>query len=228
MQPQRQTRIRRFISNSFSGILAGMFIGLGGLAFILAKSTTTSPLLAAALFPIGLFLVCSFNTNLFTGKIGFALTQDKDATTYISPLDYLVMLISNFVGAAIIGLISYFLFRDSIQVIQAAESVASSRLTPPAAPIDIFAPFLKAVVCGALVYAAIYLYRRADSLVSRFIAIFIPIFLFVYLGFNHCVADFFYLSFACSFTPYSFLHLALVIIGNSFGAILLNAFVTRK
>ena len=55
------------------GILAGLSIGLGGFLYILMVHYVPGELgkvLGSFLFAVGLFLVCTFNLSLYTGKIG--------------------------------------------------------------------------------------------------------------------------------------------------------------
>lgn len=50
------------------GMLGGMCIAIGGAAFL---SVDSKPL-GALFFTVGLFMVCTFGFNLFTGKICWA------------------------------------------------------------------------------------------------------------------------------------------------------------
>ena len=48
-----------------SSLLAGICVGLGGLAFLSVENRVTG----AALFTVGLFCICTFGFHLFTGKV---------------------------------------------------------------------------------------------------------------------------------------------------------------
>jgi hypothetical protein len=56
-----------------SAVLAGISIGLGGLVFLAVDNRVAG----AALFTIGLFVVCTFGLHLFTGKVCYALENDR-------------------------------------------------------------------------------------------------------------------------------------------------------
>jgi len=57
-----------------SAILAGISIGFGGLVFL----SVDNKVIGAALFTIGLFCICTFGFNLFTGKVCYAMQNSKD------------------------------------------------------------------------------------------------------------------------------------------------------
>ena len=88
------------------GILAGISIALGGCAFIACKSIDMA-WLGAVLFPVGLLLVCSFGFKLFTGQIGYVF-EKKDK---VFCLDLFIMCLGNIVGAAVLGVLFWVLFK---------------------------------------------------------------------------------------------------------------------
>ena len=84
------------------------------------------------------------------------------------------------------------------------------------------------MLCGVLVFIAVDLFKKTNSDFGKFIAVWIPIFLFVFLGLDHSIANMFYMAAAGTFTIYSFVDLIIAIIGNSLGSIiyyLLNNFI---
>ena len=56
------------------GILAGISIAIGGTVFL----SVENKVLGALLFTIGLFAVCTFGFNLFTGKVCYVFERDRD------------------------------------------------------------------------------------------------------------------------------------------------------
>ena len=54
-------------------ILAGLFIGIGGIAYL----SVENKVVGAALFAVGLFTICTLGYNLYTGKLCYILDSDK-------------------------------------------------------------------------------------------------------------------------------------------------------
>ena len=86
--------------------------------------------------------------------------------------------------------------------------------------------FAGSVLCGVCVYVAVFCFKLFKQWWLKVIGIFIPIFIFVYFGFNHCVANMFYFAFGWNYgNPLSYLNLLIVTLGNSLGAIALNELI---
>ena len=213
--------------NFLLGILAGAAIALGGLLNIIVKTYLTGDLeilgklLGSALFPVGLCLVCFLGFNLFTGKIGYVL--DKKGEKY--PLTLLIMYVGNFVGAVLFGCICYLIFKNVPAIYNTASSIASAKTGSLNTANGIFTSLGGALLCGVLVYTAVFFFKKFKNPVLKVIGILIPIALFVYLGFDHCIANMFYFSFALeNLSPWLILNLVLATLGNSLGAIAVNEF----
>ena len=211
--------MNKYLKDIISGFLAGFFIGLGGTAFVMCKATldVNGGLIGAMCFPIGLFMVCAFGVNLYTGKIGYAF--NKEVNTF-NPLDFVIMLLANFLGAATIGFIVYLGAQGNQHLLDTAAAVAQSRIINN--PLTVLGAFFKSMVCGMLVYVGVYLYKKCNNYFERAVVIFIPIFLFVFCGFNHCIADFFYITFGMNVNILSLSFILIVVLGNSLGAILFD------
>lgn len=106
--------------------------------------------------------------NLFTGKCGF-LFQDK-----IKPLDLLIILIVNLVSGYLIGLIYSILdievFNMAVSKVEAWELSMTF--------------FIKSFLCGTIMYIAVFLYKKETPL-----GIIYGIPLFIFCGFQHCIAN---------------------------------------
>lgn len=212
--------MNRYLKDVLSGFLAGFFIGLGGLAYVVSKNGIgeLGQLVGALCFPIGLFMVCLFGVNLYTGKIGYAFNKEVNQ---FKALDFLIMLVSNLIGAMSIGLISYLMFINNQSMLDTAKAVAASRTVDQNVG-GLFGAFFKSMVCGMCVYIAVNLFKKCNNYAEKFLVVLIPIFLFVYTGMNHCIADFYYISFGLSFDIQNFLFILIPIVGNSVGAILFD------
>ena len=212
--------VRDYIRIALYGTFAGIAIGLGGLLNIIANSylypAVAGRIIGSLLFPIGLSLVCFLDLNLYTGKIGYLLDNDK---SFIVKL--LFIYIGNIIGSLIFGGWALVVFKNGA-LYETVLAVAGKKLFELS-----FRPIIKvfggSVLCGALVYIAIFCYKTFKQVYLKLIGIFLAIGLFVFLGFDHCIANMFYFTFSWSWkNPVAYLNIAIVTLGNSIGAIALN------
>ena len=210
--------LKTILLNFLKGILAGLAIGLGGFLFILMSHLIDGELgkvLGSTLFSVGLFLVCTFKLSLYTGKIGNVYEGKQEPAFYIS---LPVMLIGNAIGAFALGYLCYFIFKD-MEIMKTVEAACSSRTTLENFN-DYLGCIMKSILCGTCVYLAVKCFNldRLRPLGISLLVFFV--FLFVYCGFQHCIANMFYFGFGNHINGKMFINLALVIAANSIGPII--------
>ena len=186
------------------GVWAGVLIGIGGCANLYSPIK----LLGAALFSIGLIAVIIENCSLYTGKIGFI--RHKPELLVLSE-----MLLGNIIGAFLIGqLLSPLLFQKANEIM--IQKLSSSWVLW----------FIKSIMCGILIYLAVDMFNKYKSL----LVVVLPVFVFVMCGFEHCIANVFYLSVSkiISFKAIGFI--ITCIIGNTIGSLIATVLqnVVRK
>ncbi|MBR2997731.1 MAG: formate/nitrite transporter family protein [Bacilli bacterium] len=170
-------------------IAASLLISLGNYA-LLKLGNPIGPII----FAFGLLGVCYMGANLFTGKCGF-LFSDK-----IPYMDLFIILIVNMVAGYLFGYL--YSYCDSDVVLAATNKVASWNLEFPF--------FVKSILCGCIMYIAVYMYKKGTSL-----GIIYGIPLFIFCGFQHCVANVITLGVARTFHW----SLLLAILGNFVGSL---------
>lgn len=223
-----------FIKNLLLGVLAGAAIAFGGILNVIAKAYIPDPygsIVGALLFPIGLTMVCYFGFNLFTGKIGYLFDNSKNYIPFL-----LTVYLGNFIGSFAIGLLSFIFSGSNINeksndfgrtLLSIYDSKTAAVQTLPGA----LKVFFGAMMCGVLVYTAVMSYKKFKKNTFKVLGIFISIFIFVYLGFDHCIANLFYFvgaKFGFAFKDgWTYLNIALATLGNSVGAILLNTLIKK-
>ena len=220
------------LKDFYLGILAGGAIAFGGVLFLLSKlipenAYVPAILVGSLLFPIGLLLVCYFKLNLYTGKIGIAFRNKKIDKSGLNVFEWLAWIIlGNAVGAFAIGAIVYaFTFIDVNSAFsQAVYAVGNSRVMVFNFA-SIFNMTYKSILCGALVYIAIYFFNRLNTNFGKVIGVVVPIAFFVFAGFQHCIANMFYIAASGVWGLESLVGLLICILGNSIGALLLDLFV---
>lgn len=175
---------------------ASFLIGLGNYALLKLGSP-----IGPVIFALGLLGVCYMGQNLFTGKCGF-LFQDK-----IKWIDLLIILITNLIAGYLIGLV--FSLTDPEVLSNAVAKVKTWDIS--------LAFFIKSLLCGVIMYIAVYMYRKNTNL-----GIIYGIPLFIFCGFQHCIANIITLGVARTF-DWSIL---ICILGNFLGSLLIW-FITR-
>lgn len=132
--------------------------------------------------------------NLFTGKCGF-LFEDK-----IKIKDLLIILIVNLIAGYLFGLL--FSITDKEVYNNALLKVASWDIS--------IAFFIKSILCGIIMYIAVFMYRKGTPL-----GIIYGIPLFIFCGFQHCIANIITLGVARTFHS----SIILCILGNFIGSL---------
>lgn len=187
------------------GILAGILISIGGTIYLLCESK----MLGAFLFSIGLFTICCYGFNLYTGKIGYIV--DKDLS-YLKEL--LFTLIGNLIGTVTCGYLLH-LTRSGDKLIEVARTISDIKLTD-----SLMSIFILSIFCGMIMYLAVDLFKNVKDF-GKYVGIFMGITVFILAGFEHCVANMFYFSVANAWSLNTVLYLFMMIIGNSVGSIVL-------
>ena len=175
------------------GILAGLFIGLGGLGNILISQTISdiglSKFAGACVFPVGLMLVVVCGAELFTGNNLMTIAlMDKKITIKQVLKNWGFAYLANFIGAIIFVIFIYFsgiLTQDAaIKAINVAESKAS---------LDFIQAFMRGIMCNILVVLAVWFATSGQDIISKIFACWFPIMLFVLCGFEHSIANMFFI-----------------------------------
>lgn len=209
---------KELFKHFYKSLLAGLSIGLGGFLYCLCVFLINNELgkvLGSIAFSVGLFLVCTFYLSLYTGKIGI-IYEGKQSKTFYFALP--IILIGNLLAACGLGLLFYLIFKDNADFMATVNSVAESRLVLNSF-YDYLSLMVRSFLCGLCVYLAVKLFAlNRLKFKGTFLLVFF-VFVFVYAGFQHCIANMFYFGFACSFRIETFLNLLLCVLFNSFGPV---------
>ena len=201
------------------GIFAGLAIGLGSFVFTIVSTYLTSRggmIFASALFSIGLILVCTLGLQLYTGKVGVVF-DDREKLKE-NALNLPIMLAGNAVGAFILGVICHFIFMNVPDINERIIAISVGKTTSDTV-------FLQGIFCGALVYIAVYFFKNLNNYAMKIIGIITAVTLFVYCGFQHCIANMFYFGMAFNWNIDMLWNLLIVILTNSIGALLIRCLV---
>lgn len=177
------------------GILAGAFIALAGIGSQVASATLTGSIgkvLAAAVFPAGLAMVLIAGSELFTGNCLLIMPLMKKEVKWGRTLAALgVVYLGNFIGAGLVAALVVLggtpsLFSGTLA--SAIVSTASAKVS-----LTFIEAVARGVLCNFLVCIAVWMSFSAETVSGKIAALFFPIFLFVCCGFEHVVANMYYI-----------------------------------
>ena len=175
------------------GVLAGAFIGLGAMLFVLVKSDPTlgfaaSALLGGLVFSFGLFMVVVAGAELFTGNnlIVMAWADGRVSTAQVLR-NWAIVSLANFVGAAGLALLVWASGHASLNGGAMGQKVVQIAVAKQEMPF--VTAFLRGVLCNVLVCMAVWMAMGGRSVTDKAVAVVFPIMAFVAAGFEHSIAN---------------------------------------
>lgn len=178
------------------GIAAGFFIGIGAEASSLAmhgiSNVGLARTVAGTVFPIGLMLIVLLGGELFTGNCLISMAvYDKKAKLKGMIRNLTIVYISNFIGAALMA----WMINNCGQLnfSDGGAGAFTIKVALGKVGIDPMQAIVSGILCNVLVCLAIFMAATAKDVAGKCIAIFFPIFVFVISGFEHCVANMYYI-----------------------------------
>ncbi len=178
------------------GILAGAFIAFGAEASSLAAHNVTQVgiqrLIMGCVFPVGLIMVVLLGTELFTGNcMMVAAVADKRVKLAMLLRNWIVVYLGNLIGAALIVL----LVSATGQLGYSSNGLAvlTIKIATAKTGLSFGAAFAGGILCNALVCIAVLLAMASKSIIGKIAGIWFPIMAFVLSGFEHSVANMYYI-----------------------------------
>ena len=222
-----------------SGYLAGTILSLAAAFAISISISTGSTLLGAALFPVGFIMLNLIGVDLLTGifvTAPLALIDARKGVDLSKVLSsWLIVFIGNFIGAlSVVFLFTFFMTYGfsidpsaiGVKIAQIGESrtlgYAQYELAGWASV------FVGAILCNWMVSMGILGSKISTSVAGKALAMWMPIMLFFYMGFEHAVVNMFLfpaaLVMGANFTVLDFFlwNEIPVLLGNLFGGLLLT------
>lgn len=178
------------------GIMAGAFIALGGATSSTAAHNISnvglSRFVSGIIFPVGLMLITFIGGELFTGNCLTSMgAMDHRFSWGKVVRDLCIIWLSNLVGAVIIAALTY--FSGNLDYSSGLLGAYSIKVALGKCAITPVKGITSGILCNILVCAAILMGTAAKDIGGKVWAIFFPIMAFVVGGFEHCVANMFYI-----------------------------------
>lgn len=178
-------------------VFAGAFIALGAQGALTIGQTLGAfdvglqKFAFAAIFPIGLMLVVICGGELFTGNNLMTLgCMNLHYTWQHIVKNWLVVYCSNFLGAiAIVFLVT----NSGLAVAGTAFAKLAVGIAVKKVHLTFLQAFCSGILCNLLVVLAVWMAAGARDVVSKIFACWFPVMLFVLAGYEHSIANMFYL-----------------------------------
>ncbi len=185
----------------FLALLAGFYVSLGGHFFLIALAEGNGKVVGGLVFSVGLILVITTGAELFTGNIIMLIGP----VTRRFPLkkmfkNWFFVYLGNFAGALVYVILVYHAqffglpgegFSGVSEVNKTGELlvlIANKKLS-----MSFSVAFLRGVLCNIIVVLAIILASTTTDILTKMFCCIVPISAFVAIGFEHCVANMFFI-----------------------------------
>lgn len=178
------------------GMMAGAFIAFGGASSNAAVHNIAnqglSKTLAGCIFPVGLMMIVFVGGELFTGDcLMIAGVADRKFSVLAMIKTLLIVFFSNMAGAVIIAALVY--FSGLLDYTNGALGAFTIKVAYGKTTIAPFKAVCSGILCNILVCMAVLMATAAKDIAGKVWAIFFPICAFVIGGWEHCVANMFYI-----------------------------------
>ena len=186
-----------FLSLFMLSLLAGIFIAIGAEFYTLVVfdsnlSIGLTRVLGGIAFSTGLILVLVAGAELFTGNCLVMMGFASRAVTYKQLLkNWGLCYVGNFIGS--IGIVFLMLFTNLWKMGDYMLGAKAVLIAADKVNLTFIEAFSRGILCNALVCLAVWLCFSARSVISKIAAIVFPITAFVASGFEHSIANMYFI-----------------------------------
>jgi formate/nitrite transporter len=187
-----------FLTTATLSIMAGIFIGLAGVAMIRTMGSmpaewgTLVNLLGALIFPFGLICLLLLGGELVTGNmlsVTMALYA-KEISLKKWARNMILVTFFNLVGALLVAVFFGYLSNTLQGSVEARTiAVAQGRVAD-----SLFPTFLSAIACNILVCTGVYMNMASKDFIGKIVGTLLPVAGFVIAGYQHVVANMFLIA----------------------------------
>ena len=181
---------------AFSAVLAGFYIASGAVVANTAGHLLTnaglSRVLCGLLFPFGLIMVIITGAELFTGNCLITISLlEKRASLAGMVRNLVIVYIGNLLGALVLA--AAIVYCGQLDLSGGALAVHTIRTAAAKCAIPFGKALVMGILCNVLVCAGVMCSLCGKSLAGKAIGAFVPVSFFVIGGFEHCVANMYYI-----------------------------------
>ena len=177
------------------GVAAGLFIGLGAVVSSTAahglEDAGMVRMVSGLFFPLGLIMVVLLGTELFTGNaLMVTAALEKKITWGGLARNWAIVYVGNFAGAVLLA--AGMAFFGQLNIGGGDLAVYTAKVAANKASMPWGNAFVLGIFCNLMVCIAVYLGSASQETSGRIMGLYVPIMGFVLAGFEHCVANMYY------------------------------------
>ncbi|WP_295418755.1 formate/nitrite transporter family protein, partial [Sulfurovum sp.] len=189
------------------GYMAGAILALAAIFAITVAMKSGSPLLGAVLFPVGFIMLYMLKFDLLTGVFMLVplavLDKRKNVTVKEMLRNWGLVFLSNFAGALTVAFMMAFIFTygfdtDGGALAAKVGHIGEARTLGYAShgASGWFTIFTRGMLCNWMVSTGVVLAMISTSVIGKVFAMWMPIMLFFFMGFEHSVVNMFLFPFS--------------------------------
>lgn len=182
--------------------MAGICLGIGGIVYLKVENN----IVGAFLFGIGLFTICTFDLNLFTGKVCYIFENKPSYTLWT-----LTILLGNFIGTAIVSVLILHTRHGEV-LRESAIALTQAKISD-----SILSTFILAIFCNIIIHISAEGHISNRHEIGKYLGIILGVMVFILCGFEHCIANMFFFSVAGVWDSQSAILILVTVLGNAVG-----------
>ncbi|MBQ6785057.1 MAG: formate/nitrite transporter family protein [Clostridia bacterium] len=179
------------------GVLAGFLIGMGAAVTNTAGHALTNPsvakIVSGLLFPFGLIMVILTGAELFTGNCLITISVLEKKVDWKGMLrNWFYVYVGNFIGALLLAMACT--YSGPLSLNSNGVAVYTMKVAAGKCALTFGNAFVLGILCNVLVCIAVAMSLMSKNTVGRAIGAYLPIAFFVICGFEHSVANMYYIT----------------------------------
>ena len=178
------------------GIFAGVFIAFAGAGSVVASATVESmslaKLVSGIVFPAGLAMVILAGSELFTGNSLIIISVlEKKVKMQNMLINWSIVYAGNLIGSILVAMA--FVYSGCPAMFKGMVGISLLNAATSKVEMGFAAAFIKGILCNILVCTAVWMAAAAKEPGGKIAALFFPICVFVICGFEHSIANMFFI-----------------------------------
>jgi len=178
------------------GIFAGMFVACGASSSSVAMHAMSNVglqrLVGGCVFPIGLMMIVLVGGELFTGDCLMVMGCVHKKYRVMDVVRVLsIVYVSNLIGSVLIAVLVY--LSGQLGYSNGLLGAFTIKIAMGKVTVDFTSAFMSGILCNIFVCIAVLMAGAAKDVTGKIFACFFPIMAFVVCGYEHCVANMYYI-----------------------------------
>ena len=179
------------------GVLAGFLIGMGAMVTNTAGHALTNPsvakIVSGLLFPFGLIMVILTGAELFTGNCLITISVMEKKVNWLGMLrNWFYVYLGNFIGSVLLAMAAA--YSGPMNLNSNAVAVYTMKVAAVKCALTFGNAVVLGILCNVLVCIAVAMSLMSKTTGGRALGAYLPIAFFVIAGFEHSVANMYYIS----------------------------------